>query len=83
LAALRFEEQSTVVNVYPLYVKNRDPRVDYQPKVLTGKAAERVLSELAKLSGASAAFMKIKDGRGKLELSWPGERRGTGESSHD
>lgn len=82
LAALRFEEQSTVVNVYPLYVKNRDPRVDYQPKVLTGKAAERVLSELAKLSGASAAFMKIKDGRGKIELSWPGERRETSGNSH-
>ena len=83
LVGLRFEAKNIVVTVYPLYVKNRDPRVDYQPKVLTGKAAERMLSELMNLSGASAALMKVKDGRGTLELSWPGERPGTGESSHD
>ncbi len=83
LIGFRYEEKSTVVSVYPLYVKNRDPRVDYQPKVLTGEAGERALSELAKISGISGALMKIKDGRGNLELSWPGERRETSESSHD
>lgn len=68
LVAVRFEETNTSVNVYPLYVKNRDPRLDYQPKVLTGKAAERVLSGLAKMSGPSAAFMKLENGRGTMQL---------------
>jgi len=82
LVGLRFEEKNTIVNVNPLYVKNRDPRVDYQPKALTGKAAERVLSELAKISGPSAAFMKLEDGRWKIDLSGPGESRETSESTH-
>jgi poly-gamma-glutamate capsule biosynthesis protein CapA/YwtB (metallophosphatase superfamily) len=69
LVGLRFEAERTVVNVYPLYVKNRDPRVNYQPKVLTGKAAERVLTQLAEISGDSAAFLKVQNGRGHIELS--------------
>lgn len=83
LIGLRFEETSTIVNVYPLYVKNRDPRVEYQPKLLAGQAGERVLSQMANASGASAAFMNIKDGWGKMELAWPGHRRAATESAHD
>jgi poly-gamma-glutamate capsule biosynthesis protein CapA/YwtB (metallophosphatase superfamily) len=70
LVGFRFENNKTVVNVYPLYVKNRDPRVNYQPKVLAGMAAERVLTELMKISNDSAKFMKLQNGRGDLELSW-------------
>ena len=70
LVGFRFEQNKTVVNVYPLYVKNRDPRVNYQPKVLTGKAAERVLTELAKISGDSAAHITLQNERGHIELSW-------------
>jgi len=66
LVGLRFEDTRTVVNVYPLYVKNRDPRVNYQPKVLADRAAERVLSELVKISGDNAAFMKLQNGRGHI-----------------
>src|SRR5947209_18669262 len=64
LVGLRFEDTRTVVNVYPLYVKNRDPRVNYQPKVLAGRAADQVLSELGKISGDNAGIMKLQNGRG-------------------
>lgn len=50
LVGLRFEEARTQVEFHPLYVKNRDPRVNYQPKALRGKAAERIFSLLESLS---------------------------------
>lgn len=34
------------VEVFPLYVKNRDPRVQYQPRVLRGASARRALAKL-------------------------------------
>jgi poly-gamma-glutamate capsule biosynthesis protein CapA/YwtB (metallophosphatase superfamily) len=69
LVGLRFEERETTVYVYPLYVKNRDPRVDYQPKVLRGQGAERVLHRLMEVSGPSGAFLTIEEGIGRIHLS--------------
>jgi len=83
LVRLRFEDIKTVADVYPLYVKNRDPRVNYQPKVLSGKAAERVLTGLAKVSGDSAAYLKVQNGRGHIELSWVDGSRQTTEGRHE
>jgi hypothetical protein len=83
LVGLRFEDKKTEVDVYPLYVKNRDPRVNYQPKLLTGKAAERVLTGLARISGDSAAFLKLQNGRGQIELSRPRGSREAARGSHD
>lgn len=71
----RFEEHRTEVTVFPLYVKNRDPRVNYQPKVLGGKGAERVLGRLAEISGPSAEWLRKRNGQGRLDLPWPGARR--------
>jgi len=68
LLGIRFEETQTVVYLHPLYVKNRDPRVDYQPKVLRGAAAGSVLRALAEMSGAAGARMRVGDGRGTLTL---------------
>lgn len=70
LLGVRFEESKTVVQVYPVYVKNRDPRVNYQPKVLRGAGAARILQRLAQMSGGHAASMKIHNDRGLLELPW-------------
>jgi hypothetical protein len=72
LIGLRFEDARTIAFVYPMYVKNRDPRVHYQPKVLRGKGAERVLFDLARISRPSAEFLTMEDGRGRIELPWPG-----------
>jgi poly-gamma-glutamate capsule biosynthesis protein CapA/YwtB (metallophosphatase superfamily) len=71
LLGARFEDSKTVVYVYPVYVKNRDPRVNYQPKLLQGGGAERTLRMLMQISGADGARMKIENGRGVLELPWP------------
>ncbi len=83
LVGLRFEENKTVANVYPLYVKNRDPRVNFQPKMLAGKTAERVLIALARISGDSAAFLKLQNGRGQIELSRPCGSREAARGCHD
>jgi poly-gamma-glutamate capsule biosynthesis protein CapA/YwtB (metallophosphatase superfamily) len=83
LIGLRFEDNKTVVNVYPLYVKNRDPRVNYQPKVLTGKAAERELAEMIRTSGENATFMKLQNGRGHIELSRPGRASEARKGTHE
>jgi poly-gamma-glutamate capsule biosynthesis protein CapA/YwtB (metallophosphatase superfamily) len=68
MLGFRFEDARTAVNVYPLYVKNRDPRVNYQPKVLSGSAAEQMLRRLIKISARSGGLLKIERGMGKLEL---------------
>ena len=83
LVGLRFEENKTVVNVYPLYVKNRDPRVNYQPKVLAGRAAERVLNKLMKISSNSSKFLKLQNGRGIVELPWMSRSREMTKGIHE
>src|SRR6195256_6167558 len=75
MLGFRFEYTKTVVNVYPLYVKNRDPRVDYQPKVMRGDAAERKLWYLVALSGRSGGALHIEKGRGTLDLAYRGVSR--------
>jgi len=68
MLGFRFEEARTLVNVYPLYVKNRDPRVNYQPKLVRGEAAERMLRRLIEISSRSGRRLKIERGTGKLDL---------------
>jgi poly-gamma-glutamate capsule biosynthesis protein CapA/YwtB (metallophosphatase superfamily) len=68
MLGFRFEEARTLVNVYPLYVKNRDPRVNYQPKLVRGEAAERMLRRLIEISSQSGRQLKIERGTGKLDL---------------
>ncbi len=68
LVGLRFEESQTMLTVYPLYVKNRDPRVNYQPKVLKGRGAERILCRLAEMSGSCGERLEMERGRAMLCL---------------
>src|SRR5437868_11007660 len=78
LVGIRFEEASTIVSAYPLYVKNRDPRVNYQPKVLRGERAKQVLRQLALISGSSGALLSIEHDRGIVTLpahNWHSEAR--------
>jgi poly-gamma-glutamate capsule biosynthesis protein CapA/YwtB (metallophosphatase superfamily) len=69
LVGVRFEERQTTVEAYPLYVKNRDPRVKYQPKVLRGAAAERMLWRLADISPSAGDLLTIEDGRLRVTLT--------------
>lgn len=73
LLAFDFGFSRTRVAVYPLYVKNRDPRVDYQPKVMKGRAARSVLEQLVDISGADGARLVLQEARAILDL--PTERR--------
>jgi poly-gamma-glutamate capsule biosynthesis protein CapA/YwtB (metallophosphatase superfamily) len=65
---VRFEAARTIVDVFPLYVKNRDPRIDYQPKVLRGGSGRRVLERLARASGAHGVALQVGEARGVLTL---------------
>jgi len=68
LVGIRFEESETLAHAYPLYVKNRDPRVNHQPKVMRGASAERVLRRLAEISQPMGGRMELSGGRGTLRL---------------
>ncbi len=65
LVGVDFQDHETIVDFYPAYVKNRDPRVNYQPKVMTGPTADEALSRLANLS-ADSGQIKINNGVGRL-----------------
>ena len=68
LVGIRFDDHATTTTIYPLYVKNRDPRVNYQPKLLRGIAARRILLRLARASGLAGDLLRIDDYRGWLML---------------
>jgi poly-gamma-glutamate capsule biosynthesis protein CapA/YwtB (metallophosphatase superfamily) len=66
---VRFEAQQTIVEVYPLYVKNRDPRVNYQPQVLRGRGAERVLRQLLETSNFPRDHTHLEAARLRVTLA--------------
>jgi hypothetical protein len=68
LVGIRFDDHATTATIYPLYVKNRDPRVNYQPKLLRGITARRILMRLAFLSGPAGELLRIGDYHGSLVL---------------
>lgn len=68
LVGIRFEDHSTTATIYPLYVKNRDPRINYQPKLLRGITARRILLRLARSSGSAGELLRINDYHGSLIL---------------
>jgi poly-gamma-glutamate capsule biosynthesis protein CapA/YwtB (metallophosphatase superfamily) len=70
LVGLGFEKTVTRVIIYPLYVKNRDTRVAYQPKVLKGEGAQRVLARLAAMSGPSASFLNVNHYQGRMSIPY-------------
>jgi hypothetical protein len=70
LLGLRFEPDHTFVAVHPLYVKNRDPRVDYQPKVLRGQGARRCLDRLARASARDGERLSLDGARATLWLPY-------------
>ena len=69
MVGFRFEKEETEVQVYPIYVKNRDPRVNYQPKVLRGAAGRKTLQRLAEMSGENGRFLTLETGRAVMRLS--------------
>lgn len=66
LLRVRFGPAGVESQLFPVYVKNRDPRVNYQPRILTGRAAMRVLDELRGLCGEGGEQLRIRAGVGTL-----------------
>ncbi len=68
LVGFRFAEGEITARLFPIYVKNRDPRINYQPHVLRGAAGTRLLTQLAQRSGESGRALQIEHGWGRLVL---------------
>ena len=68
MVAARFEAKETIVDLYPIYVKNRDPRVNYQPKVLTGQAGSKSLEMLNNMSDLNHDQLRMDGSFGQLRL---------------
>ena len=66
--SVSFEADGIECLVIPIYVKNRDPRVNFQPKVLAGNGGSAVISLLKDLSGKDGEVIQIHDGWGFLRL---------------
>jgi hypothetical protein len=64
IVGVDFQVEQTVVDLFPAYVRNRDPRINYQPKIMTAEIAERVLEQLRSLSDDGRAI-EINDGIGQ------------------
>jgi poly-gamma-glutamate capsule biosynthesis protein CapA/YwtB (metallophosphatase superfamily) len=71
MVGFRFEEKETEVQAYPIYVRNRDSRINYQPKVLRGGAGRRTLQRLAEMSGEGGSLLMLEAIRATLRLPRP------------
>ncbi|MHB8972499.1 MAG: CapA family protein [Pirellulaceae bacterium] len=67
ILGVRFDDESIDITVYPAYVKNRDLRANYQPKVMAGNAARRMLSRLKDISGDFGDALEIQHDYGRLK----------------
>ena len=74
MVCLRFDRERIKVEVFPLYVQNRDPRLDYQPKVLGGAAAAETLARLASISGADGDQLTLHEFHASLDLTMTPQR---------
>jgi poly-gamma-glutamate capsule biosynthesis protein CapA/YwtB (metallophosphatase superfamily) len=63
-----FDDRFISVSVIPLYVKNRDPLVNYQPKVVGGQFARSIIKNLAASSGASGELLQCSGDWGYIHL---------------
>lgn len=68
LLSVRFEPDALSCTLFPLYVKNRDPRVLFQPKVLTGRGGEKILSQLKSHSKEDGERLEVREGWGYLRV---------------
>ena len=70
MVAVHFTPSHIQLWTYPVYAKNRDPRVLYQPKILGGKGATRILNLLRSISGDSADLLTIENDVVTATLPW-------------
>ena len=63
-----FSDSGITCQLFPLYVKNRDSRVNYQSRVLTGSYAERFLTQLSDISAPFAPPLELRSAVGFLHV---------------
>ncbi|MBU1874461.1 CapA family protein [bacterium] len=66
MLAIIFQETYTELTIFPAYIKNRDHRINYQPRIITGNAAFESINRLKKISGTSADFIYFENDTGKI-----------------
>lgn len=55
--------------LHPLYIKNRDSLVAYQPKLMRGRSAQSMLDRLAAASAGFGARIAVERGQGVIRLA--------------
>ncbi|MER9529738.1 CapA family protein [Mesorhizobium sp. M0309] len=69
LPCFHFGASQIDLDIYPVYVQNRDPRLDYQPKVMGGAAGRATIDRLLDLSpGLGGAIADVQDRCLKLSI---------------
>lgn len=63
-----FQDFFTDLTIFPTYVKNRDKRIYYQPKVITGKTSLKYINILKQISADSGELIKTEGGIGKIKV---------------
>ncbi|HMO13210.1 MAG TPA: CapA family protein [Pirellulaceae bacterium] len=67
VAAIDFRTHATCLDLFPAYVKNRDPRINYQPKLMHGDASITALKQLQAYSEPNVE-LEILYGYARLAL---------------
>lgn len=50
LPSIRFHQAGIEMDIFPVYVQNRDPRLNYQPKVIGGESGRATIDRLLSMS---------------------------------
>ncbi len=77
LIGARFAPDGIEVDIFPVYVQNRDPRLDYQPKIMRGEAARETLNRLTAISGEHGPALRLRDHMAALRTDGAARRRAT------
>ncbi|ESZ35803.1 hypothetical protein X731_30720 [Mesorhizobium sp. L2C054A000] len=69
LPCFHFGARQIGLDIYPVYAQNRDPRLDYQPKIMGGAAGRATIDRLLDLSpGLGSAVADVQDRCLKLSI---------------
>lgn len=68
MLSIKFLEASTELYLFPTYIKNRDRRINYQPRVMTGQSAKESIDLLKSISSESGSLINFEDGIGVIKI---------------
>jgi len=68
IPGIDFQDDFTAITIFPAYIKNRDKRIHYQPKIMRGNAALESIRRLKEISGVSGDLISLKNDTGKIVI---------------